>query len=253
MAASQAADADPVSGAVVSPEASLFTRELLKNALANPAAASAPWREKAQALLANVLMNDVLNWWNNADAAEVASAQNAVNQAGNSALAQHVQGLIHRQRGNHAGARSAFQQAVATDSRFARAHAQLGNQKALDGQASASHGDFAHARNLAPIHPASGYFYWGEGRAYFEEQDWAKAIDCLTKSVAALPSVWYNRCYLAAAQDAAGNSTAARQTVQDFISRFDQATFTRIKQLDPNDPNHPGRKRVLDFVIPLLP
>ena len=100
--ANPAADAaDVISNAVVRPQASLFVRQILQSALANVAGSSSPpaWVRDAQALLANVLMNDYLNWWNNAGPNELAAAQNAVSQAGNSALATHAQGLIHRATG----------------------------------------------------------------------------------------------------------------------------------------------------------
>jgi hypothetical protein len=256
---------DPMSTAVVSPEASLVARELLKMALANSAAVSPAWEATLQALLANVLMNDYLNWWNDAgpnerDAAK-AAADRAINLNANLALGYQARGLVRRAEGDAQGASADFEYARSLDPSFARAHAQAGNQKARDGQPQNSHGDFANARRLGSRHPAIGYFDWGEGRAYFQQAigsnaraDWSNAITSLTRSVAALQTVWYNRCYLAAAQDSAGDNATARQTINAFINdpRFDQATFTRIKQLKP-DPSDPARKRVLDFVQPLLP
>ncbi len=103
MAQTNPAVADPVSNAVLSPEASRFTRDILENALDNPPAASASWRPTAHALLANVLMNDVMNSWNSAGQGEISDAQTHVDEAINAnppnpvmALAQHAQGLIHR-------------------------------------------------------------------------------------------------------------------------------------------------------------
>jgi hypothetical protein len=257
--------ADPMSYAVVSPEASLVARELLNMALANSAAVSPAWEATLQALLANVLMNDYLNWWNDAganelDAAKVA-ADRAINLNANLPLGYQARGLVRRAGGDAQGASDDFEHARSLDSSFARAYAQAGNQKALRGQPQNSHGDFQNARNLGRYHPAIGYFDWGDGRAYFQQAvgsnaqaDWSNAITSLTRSVAALQTVWYNRCYLAAAQDSAGDNATARQTINAFINdpRFDQATFKRIKQLKP-DPSDPARKRVLDFVQPLLP
>ena len=125
---------------MVSPEASLFTREILENALENSPAAPASWRPTAHALLANVLMNDVMNWWNSAGQGEIATHKLYVNEAINAdppnpvkALAQHAQGLIHRARRNYPDARSAFGQAVNSNAGFARAQAQLANQQVLSG------------------------------------------------------------------------------------------------------------------------
>jgi len=264
MAASQAAIADPASNAVVSPEVSYFTRVLLKAALKNSADLSPAWVAQAQALLANVLMNDYLNWWNDADLdkSTLSDAQNAIDEAMKlnppdpvRALACHVQGLIERATGKPNPARKTFRQAKELDSGFARAHAQFGNQKAALGRPEEVQDPLDKAMELSPRHPASGYFYWGKGRGYLERQDWGDAIYWLKKSVEVLPTVWYNRCYLATAQHNSpdqGDRAAALKTVEDFINKFDQDTFERIKKLTP-DPNYPARKIMLDFVQQLLP
>jgi tetratricopeptide (TPR) repeat protein len=267
----QSAADDPIVNAVVSPQASRFVRLILRSALDTPTPDLTPDEiAEAQALFANVIMNDVLNWWNtdlkeNVHDAQI-SANNALTHDPKLSLALHARGLVNRALKDPSGALSDFQQAVTQDPNFARAYAQVGNQKALDNlidpQKDNPHGDFTNARRVAPNHPALGYFDWGEGRLYFIEAvsgtaPWSKAICCLQKSVNELPTVWYNRCYLAAAQHSSSDplaNAAAPQTVQDFINdpRFDQATFTQIKQLKP-DPKDPVRKRVLDFVQPLLP
>jgi hypothetical protein len=263
VAANPPADtADLIANAVTSPETSLILRQILEAALANSPGAS--WAAQAHALLANILMNDYLNWWNKAGQAELQAAQTAAAQAGSLVLAQHAQGLIHRALARSAGgnalaehkkARVLFRAAKRREDGFARAHAQFGNQKILLGRASEAHAPLDRARNLNPHHPASGYFDWAEGRAYFQEEIWSDAIVWLTKSVAALSTVWYNRCYLAAAQDAANQAAAAQQTMTDFLNdgRFDKTTFDRIvPSLQPNgqDPSTVARarRRVLAFV-----
>ncbi len=249
---------DLISNAVVSPEASFFIRQILQSALAlSPGSAAAPWAAEASALLANVLMNDYLNWWNAADQnerqKELTDAQNAVQQAGNSALAYHARGLICRAQKDHHGAMRAFRTARSLDNRFARVHAQFGNQKILLGRESEAHAPLDRAMKLSPNHPASGYFYWGEGRAYFQETLWHNAISWLKMSVAALPTVWYNRCYLAAALDSVGYKPVAQETMRDFLNLFDRTTLARaVASLQPNssDPSTvtAARQRVHDFL-----
>ena len=202
--ADPAADtADMFSNAVVRPEASLFVRQILQSALANPAGFPSPpaWVPQAQALLANVLMNDYFNWWNDAGQNELAAARNAVSQAGDSASANHASGLIHRATGQQHLALQAFRKAKRQEDGFARAHAQFGNQKAALAREDETQRAVDYALKLSPRHPACGYFYWAKGRAYFQKRDWANAIDWLQQSVNTLPTVWYNRCYLAAAQN----------------------------------------------------
>jgi tetratricopeptide (TPR) repeat protein len=253
--------ADPISNAVLTPEASLFVRQILQSALANGTAASANWRAAAQALLANVLMNDVLNEWNPNVPVDIAKAQAAADAAKRTslpktvqALAWHAQGLINRSNRNYQDALSAFQKAATLDPGFARGQVQLANQRVLSGgNTNQARTEIQRVIDQNPLHPASGYFYWAMGRAYFVDQDWPNAIKWLTKSVKALPTVTYNRAYLAAAKQHAGNIRGAKTIVRQLVNdpRFDQATFARIKQLNP-DPKDPARKRMLDFVQPLL-
>lgn len=277
VAANPPADtADPISNAVTSPDASRFVRLILQNALANPAGSppGAPpdWTAEVQALLANVMMNDSLNWWNLDLPVDVDEAQNYANQAIGAnpsapvlALAYHARGLTYRAQGNQQAASDDFEYArTKLDQGFARAHAQAGNQKILLGQAKNSHGDFQSARALAPHHPACGYFDWGDGRAYFQEQDWPNAIDRLTASVKKLQTVWYNRCYLAAAQHKSPNAAdnaSAPNTMNDFLNdpRFGstpadrRAVLTRAKTSLQDNPALPrsvrdARKTVLEFI-----
>jgi tetratricopeptide (TPR) repeat protein len=249
--------ADPISNAVTSPKASLFVRLILQNALANPAAAPPDWAAEAQALLANVLMNDYFNWWNYSDRqTQLAAAQTAVKIAfslnppdSTLALAYHARGLTERAQGNHAAALADFVQATTLDLGFARAIAQVGNENVLVGQVTNSHAYFQDARKLAPNHPASGYFDWGDGRAFFQEAasatatkpDWSNAIDTLKKSVKQLPTVWYNQLYLACAQDAAGQTNAAQQTLNAFLGNkcFGKTMLDKLAALPPPSQNDP--------------
>jgi tetratricopeptide (TPR) repeat protein len=228
MAANQVADiADPVSNAVLTPQGSLFTRELLNRALANSAGASDRWKATAHALLANVLMNDYLNGWNHAGEEEdiVNNAQSAINQAMKlnppppvSALAHHAQGLVHRANGDQQPALEAFQKSVGFAPGFVRAKVQIANQSVLGGRdRDQARRDMEEVIDQNPHHPASGYFYWALGRAYFVDEKWSDAIAWLSRSVDALPTVPYNRAYLAAAQQHHGDTKAAKNTLQQSI------------------------------------
>jgi tetratricopeptide (TPR) repeat protein len=260
-AANSAADSsDPLANAVTSPQASLFIRQILQAALQNPAGAPPIRMADAQALLANVLMNDYLNGWNAADQNErqkqLVDARSAVQQAGNSAQAYHAQGLINRADRQHNAARKAFREAKCLDAGFARGHAQFGNQKVFLGREQEAHAPLDRARQLSPHHPASGYFYWADGRAYFQETIWSNAIYWLTKSVTALPTVWYTWCYLAAAQnnaaDAATQATA-NKTMNDFINTLGRGTLDQaVASLQPRAGDQPtvaeARQTVLQFI-----
>ncbi len=250
-----AAAADPISDVVVSPEASLLARNLLQMVLAHSAGAPPDFVATMQALLANVLMNDYWNWWNPAFPATVAAAQDAIDKAMQlnppdpvRALVCHAQGLVHRANGDQNPARKAFREAKRLNSSFARAHAQFGNQKSYMGRLDEVQDPLNTAIKLGQ-HPARGYFYWGKGRGFFQQAvqsnaqpDWSNAIDWLQRSVDALPSVWFDRCYLAAAQNAAGNPNAARMTMQDFLNdqRFGRPVLARAVASLANPTNIPS-------------
>jgi tetratricopeptide (TPR) repeat protein len=259
VAANPPADtADPISNAVTSPVASRFVRLILQNALANPAGppqgAPPDWTAEVQALLVNVMMNDHFNWWNLDLPVDIDDAQKCANLAIKAkpsppvlAHAYHARGLTYRAQGSQQAASDDFEYArTKLDQGFARAHAQAGNQKVLLGQAKNSHGDFQTARKLAPNHPASGYFDWGEGRACFQEAatsagkpDWSEAIRLLKTSIKELPTVWYNRLYLACAQDADRQTVAAQQTLDCFRAIFGQPMLDQLKALPPPSPGDP--------------
>ena len=240
-AVAAAGSADPISDAVVSPQASLLVRQILQAALQNAAGSQPPpaWVPEAQALLANILMNDVLNKWNNSGPNELAAARTAANQAGNTALAQHARGLIARADGDAAGALTAFQQAASSAPGFARAQAQVSNQLVLNGLGGNQvRQQIQTVINQNQNHPAIGYFYWALGRAYFVDRDWHNAIDPLSKSVSTLPNVWYNRHYLAVAKQNDGDTEGAKTTLQQFLN-------------DPQfgDPQL-GKRKVEDLIPP---
>jgi tetratricopeptide (TPR) repeat protein len=238
--------ADAVSNAVVSPEGSLFLREILEKALSNPVGVAPRWLADSWALLANVLMNDYLNGWNHAANEELRNAEDAVQNAlalnKDLALAVHAKGLVYRAKGEQKAALEAFERAVTIDPGFARAHAQVGNQKVLLGREQEAQAHLDEAIRLAPRHPALGYFHWAKGRAYFHDQKWPEAAEALHQAVEALPTVWYNRCHQVSALHHAGKPDEAKSVLQEFLDhpQFGHQTFARVASPQGANPNdHP--------------
>ncbi len=217
-----------------------------------------------KALLANVLMNDVLNWWNGAGPPELNEASVAADEAiklnSNSALAHHAQGLVQSAKGHHNDARKAFREAKRKDDRFARGHAQFGNQKSFLGRLDEVQDPLDKAISLINLyHPARGYFYWGKGRGYFEQAvrsndfaDWSNALKWLGGLRHGTPDGLVQPLLSGRRAKFQRRIDGAQQTIDEFIAKFDQDTFDRIKKLTP-DPKDPARKVMLDFVQPRLP
>jgi tetratricopeptide (TPR) repeat protein len=244
--------ADVVSDAAITPEASRFIREVLECAVTNQTASGSSWLTEAWALLANVLANDYLNSWNGAGKKVLEEAENALkNSDPELPLAQHAQGLIHRAHGMHQEALTAFQGATQGDAKFARAHAQLGNQFVLTGETAKARRSVRRAIRLRPRHPAVGYFYWIMGRAYFFDQKYGQAITWLGRSVGVLTSVWYNRLYLVAAYALSDQMNDAQRQFEEFNSLFEGYTLDRVKANEKASPNADetvvaGRQRLLE-------
>ncbi len=251
MADSQAADtADAVSNAVTSPDGSLFIREVLEKALSNPAGVAPRWAADAWALLANVLMNDYFNGWNYAGQDQLRQAEDAIHNALALAprlpLGHHAQGLIYRAHGDQQQARKAFKRARDFGTGFARAHAQIGNQRILCGEPAKAHEYVDEAIRLNPNHPAIGYFYWVRGRAlvnqaFANQRSWRDAVDALQESVCALKTVWYNRAYLAYAQQQNGDFAAAGRTFVELDNNpLFKAKLAQLKFSPKEDSNDAG-------------
>src|SRR4051794_1905691 len=161
--------ANTASNALVTPETSLFLREILEKALTNPVGVAPRWAAEAWAMLANILVNDYLHGWNHAGKEELNKAEDAAENAlalnRDLPLAHHARGLVHRARGQHPEALEAFAGAVDLDPDFARALAQKANEWALLGVPRKALPRVERAIQLSPHDPALGSFYWVKGRA----------------------------------------------------------------------------------------
>ncbi len=234
---------DVVSNVVSSPAASRFVREILEKALTNPVGIAPRWLADTWALLANILMNDYLNSWNYANIGNVREAEDAVQNAlalnADLALAHHAHGLVHRANGRHQAALDAFGRTVKADGKFARGHAQYGNQLVLLGRFGEALAHVQTAIGLGP-HPAAGYFHWILGRAHFFMADYDKAIPCLCKSVKRLPTVWYNRLYLVSAYAKSGQMDDASSSFDEFnnIRQFYGYTLQRVESNERASPDN---------------
>jgi len=245
--------ANAASNALITPETSRFLREILEKALANPAGVAPRWAAEAWALLANVLVNDVLHSWNHAGEVELNGAEDAMQNAlaidPRLPLAHHAKGLVYRARGDHKAALKAFERAVDLDRTFARALAQKGNELTLLGNPDGALKEIDEAIKLSPYDPASGTFYWIKGRAHFvaaqnddepnKDRQYAEAIRSLEQSVERLPTVWYNWAYLISAYLALPENNKAKAILNLFTSQsqFRELTLKEVKKYEKANPD----------------
>ena len=234
--------ANAAANALINPETSRFTREILEKALTNPLGVAPRWAAEAWGLLANILVNDYLHAWNNAGYQELNEAEDAVYNAlaldPELALAYHASGLIHRARGDHQAALDDFDKAVQYDPDFARAHAQKGNELVLLGRPQNGLPCVDQAIQLSPNDPAAGSFHWIKGRAHFFDGDYPAAASSLQQSIALLPTVWYSWLYLVSALALQkGIKNQATALLKQFEAQFGKYTIKQVEELERANPN----------------
>jgi len=216
-------------------------------------------RAAAWALLANVLISDYLNRWNEAETGEKADAAMAVRKAleldDTFALAHYADGLVQRAEEHRNEALEAFERAINWDPTFARAYAQKGSQLINNGQFDDALTQINQAITCGPNDPSAGMFYWNLGRAYFFKEEYAKAIEPLRKAVVLRSNLWHNQLYLASTYANLYNKTSnhsdldkAKELVKDFLGKHPGFTLQSVLSHEKANPSkckqvEEGRKR----------
>ena len=229
--------------ASVAPEHTLTVRELLQRSVDLDPDAAEAW-----ARLAEVIVSDHLNRWNNTGKEQLRAAEEAVHKAlsidPSNALAHFANGLIHRTRGAHQSALEAFTRAVELDPNFAVAHAHRGGELMLAGRPAETPPLVEQALRLSPHDPSVGVFYWIAGRAYFFTGEYEQAISWLHRSIQARPNLWYNRLYLVSAYAHLGQAEEAASTLAEFNRRFTQPVYT-VSIVKQHEDSNPSRNPVV--------
>jgi adenylate cyclase len=219
----------------ITPQHNLAARKYLQEAVSlSPLSANA-WSQ-----LADVLMRDYLNRWNEA-AKNTEARQDLLKQAEDAlqkafsldptiAMNHMDDGFIRRAKGDHQGALDAFDRALALDPNLALGYAQKANQLVLTGRAKEAPPLVLKAIRLSPRDPGISVFYWVLGRAYFAMRNYDEAIIWLRKSVAER-SVWYNWAHLASAFALSGHGPDADATLKEFSSALPGYTLERIQNI----------------------
>jgi tetratricopeptide (TPR) repeat protein len=240
-----------------SPEYSLSARRILERAVHhNPKSA------ENFSLLANLLIDDYTNRWNEAtispeDANQLLhradeAVQTALGIDSTLSMAYYADGLVSRAKGDHQRALKAFERSIETDQNFARAYAQKADELVHLGRPNEVAPLLKKAIELSPRDPFIGHFYWVAGRAAFMMGNYQEAISWLRKAVEARPDSWFVRAYLLSAYALTGryDQQEVKTELEEYYQLFPTYTIQRMQELSTNelsntDPNF--RASVQDF------
>jgi adenylate cyclase len=220
----------------ITPQHNLAARKYLEEAVSLSPLSANTWSQ-----LADVLMRDYLNRWNEAATDATAredlltKAEDALKKAFSLdptiALSHMDDGFIRRAKGDHHGALDAFDRALALDPNLALAYTQKANQLVLTGHPQEAPPLVMKAIRLNPRDPTISVSYWVLGRAYFAMKKYDEAILWLRKSVAERPTVWFSRAHLVSAFALTGNGTDATTALKDFDNALPGYTLARIQDI----------------------
>jgi adenylate cyclase len=199
-----------------------------------------PGDPEALIALADLLVSDYLNRWNEAEndptagkhllreaeiRADQASAINA-----NLAPLHYAKGLIFRANNQHDLALAEFGAAVGLDPNFdfPHFHAQYSNEYINVGEPANALSEVTRAIQHNHSHISIGVFYWIKGRAYFfmRPPDYDNAILWLEQSVAVRPNLWYSQLYLIGAYALRNRIGDAQQALDTFTNNPEFTSFT---------------------------
>jgi tetratricopeptide (TPR) repeat protein len=221
----------------ITPQHNLIARKYLQDSLQLSPQSAIAWSQ-----LADVLMRDYLNRWNEAAGTDsnarielLSQAEHALQQAFSLdptiALSHMDDGFIRRAKGDHQGALDAFERALALDPNLALAYAQKANQLVLTGRPKEAPPLVLKAIRLSPRDPARSVFSWVLGRAYFAMGNYDDAIVWLRRAVEERRTVWFSRAHLVSAFALAGKQTEAVDELNDFNSALPGYTLARIRDI----------------------
>lgn len=221
----------------ITPQHNLIARKYLQDSLQLSPQSAIAWSQ-----LADVLMRDYLNRWNEAAGTDSNARIELLNQAEHAlqqafsldptiALSHMDDGFIRRAKGDHQGALDAFERALALDPNLALAYAQKANQLVLTGHPKEAPPLVLKAIRLSPRDPARSVFSWVLGRAYFAMGNYDDAIVWLRRAVEERRTVWFSRAHLVSAFALAGKQTEAVDALNDFNGALPGYTLARIRDI----------------------
>ena len=201
-------------------------------------------------LLANVLIYDYLNCWNEAQrdadgpAALLKQADDALQRAlaldPTIAMSHLADGFIRRAKGDHQGALNAFGRTLALDPKLALADVQKANQFALLGRPQEAL-VVLKAMEISDDDQSIAVFKWVRGRVHFMLGEYGDAIDWLRELVEARPTLWFVWVHWVGALALTDRKAEAAAKLKDFDNALPGYNLARIqniylKELPNSDP-----------------
>ena len=194
------------------------------------------------ALLANTLVSDYLNGWNDVGMAEVDRAERVAEEAislnPGETVAYYALGFICRISGNHERALASFTEALKLDPNFARAHAQRANELVFLGRPREAIPEAEEAARLSPQDPSIGVFRWVLGRAHFTLGDYPNGVEWLGASAHLRPNLWFSLAWLTAAYALNGQDAEAQAAREKFQMAFPKHNLALITEIYSKEIRH---------------
>jgi adenylate cyclase len=178
----------------------------------------------ALTVLANALVNRVLDRWSDNPAGDIARAEKMADAAlalqPENSWAHYAKGQIYFAKRQLGSSITEFETAIAQDPNNANAHAFIGFLKVFFGRAEDGFAEVETAFRLSPRDPGAPWWQFYMCVLHNHLAQWEQAIPWCEKSIAGIPQVFYPYVELAAAyawarQDKEAKETAAQlQKVQ---------------------------------------
>jgi tetratricopeptide (TPR) repeat protein len=190
---------------------------------------------EALANLADWLVSDYLNKYNNTTIADVDAAEGLIAAAlfidSNVWMAYYARGFTNSVRGQHQASFNDFEKVTQLNGAWkGRAYAQMGNQKLFLGDPEQAVQYGLQAIQVSPKDPSIGVFNWVVGRAYFSlpAPDYVNAVKYLYQSVQDRPNLWFSQAWLIAAYWLKADKTNAQAALTQFQTAFPGYTLQWI-------------------------
>jgi adenylate cyclase len=185
--------------------------------LSERALALDPQNVEALTVLAQTLVDRVLDRWSDDPAGDIARAEKTVDAAvalqPENSWAHFAKGEIDFAKRQLGPANTEFETAVALDPNNANAHAFIGFLKVFFGRAEDGLADIETAFRLSPRDPSAPWWQFYMCVLHNHLEQWEQAIPRCEKSIAGIPQVFYPYVELAAAYAWAGHDKEAKETV----------------------------------------